>query len=357
MTADLRARYGTVLTLAAPERRYHLLCAVAAVAQIVTLRWTWDLWSNRSAPPNLPVVEMLSSVSWGPLLVVLCIATAVVPRWGGPAFGIALALACLGDQMRLQPGVLSVAVLMIAPAFGEGGRAIARWHLCSLWLWAGLHKMLSPGWNWLGASFIAESLGQPGWRELIAVMVPLSELVLGITAMWSRLWKVTGVGAVLLHVGVLVSLSPIFGDWNSSVWPWNATVAVAAPLLFLAQREGAEFPTRAIKAVAAVLLAYPALFYVGLVDAYISHNLYSANTASAKICGGGKCTGAVFDTWDELNVPFPPEPRLFRQTFHIVCDHGDVLVITGKRTRLTGKPSIYTETCAGQTNSLSRFPS
>jgi hypothetical protein len=331
MTADLRARYGTVLTLAAPERRYHLLCAVAAV-------------------------DVLSSVSWGPLLVVLCIATAVVPRWGGPAFGIALALACLGDQMRLQPGVLSVAVLMIAPAFGEGGRAIARWHLCSLWLWAGLHKMLSPGWNWLGASFIAESLGQPGWRELIAVMV-LSELVLGITAMWSRLWKVTGVGAVLLHVGVLVSLSPIFGDWNSSVWPWNATVAVAAPLLFLSQREGAEFPTRAIKAVAAVLLAYPALFYVGLVDAYISHNLYSANTASAMICGGGKCTGEVFDTWDELNVPFPPEPRLFRQTFHIVCDHGDVLGITGKRTRLTGKPSIYTETCTGQANSLSRFPS
>jgi hypothetical protein len=95
MTTKLRARSGTLLTLAATERRYHLVCAVAAVAQLVTLRWTWDLWSNRSAPPNLPVVEALSSVSWGPLLVVLCIATAVVPKWGGPAFGIALALASL----------------------------------------------------------------------------------------------------------------------------------------------------------------------------------------------------------------------------------------------------------------------
>jgi hypothetical protein len=189
---------------------------------------------------------------------------------------------------------------------------------------------------------------------LIAVMVPLSELVLGITAMWSRLWVVTGVGAVLLHVGVLVSLSPLFGDWNSSVWPWNATVAVAAPLLFLWQRGGAEFPSRPIMAVAAVLLAYPALFYFGAVDAYISHNLYSANTASAKICGGGKCSGAVFDMWDELNVPVPPEPRLFRQWFDIVCDPGDVLVITGKRTRLTGKPSIYTETCTA--GSPSRSP-
>lgn len=357
MAGTLRARSGSVLALAVPERRYHLVCAVAAVAQIVTLRWTWDLWSNRSTPPNLPVVEVLSSVSWGPLLVVLCLATAVLPRWGGPAFGIALALACLGDETRLQPGVLSVAVLMIAPAFSEGGRAIARWHLCSLWLWAGLHKMLSPGWNWQAAAFIAESLGQPGWRELIAVMVPLSEFVLGITAMWSRLWKVTGVGAPLLHVGVLVSLSPIFGDWNSSVWPWNATVAVAAPLLFLSQRAGAEFPSRAIMAVAAVLLAYPALFYVGVVDAYISHNLYTSNTATAKICRGGQCTRETFDTWDELNVPLPPEPRLFRRTFDIVCEHGDVLVITGKRTRLTGTPSISTEICTGKTNSPSRFPS
>jgi hypothetical protein len=345
MTTNLRARSGTLLTLAAPERRYHLLCAVAAVAQLVTLRWTWDLWSSRSSPPNLPLIEALSSVSWGPLLVVLCIATAMAPRWGGPAFGIALALACLGDQMRLQPGVLSVAVLMIAPAFGENGRAIARWHLCSLWLWAGLHKMLSPGWNSVGAVFMAESLGQPGWSELIAVMVPLSELVLGVTAMWSRLWMLTGVGAVLLHVGILVSLSPLFRDWNSSVWPWNATVAVAAPLLFLAQRENAELPSRPIMAVAAVLLAYPALFYVGVVDAYISHNLYTANTASARICGDGKCSGAEFDTMDELNVPAPPEPRLFRQTFDLICDSGDVLVITGKRTRLTGSPAISTEAC------------
>jgi hypothetical protein len=350
MTGTLRADSRVVLGLAAPERRYHLVCAVAAVAQILTLRWTWDLWSNRSAPPNLPVVEALSSVSWGPLLVVLCVVTALLPRWGGPAFGIALALACLGDQMRLQPGVLSIAVLMIAPAFGEGGRAIARWHLCSLWLWAGLHKMLSSGWKLFGASFIAESLGQPGLRELIAVVVPLSELAVGITAMWSRLWKVTAVGAVLLHVGILVSLSPIFGDWNSSVWPWNATVAVAAPLLFLAQREDAEFPSRAIMAVAAVLLAYPALFYAGVVDAYVSHNLYSGNTASASICRSGHCSREVFDTWDELNVPFPPEPRLFRQTFDLVCDDGDVLVISGKRTRLTGSPSTSTQTCTGQTN-------
>ncbi len=168
--------------MAPPERRDHLVCAVAAVAQIVTLRWTWDLWSKRSDPPNLPLAEWLSSFSWGPLLVLLCIATAVRPRWFGPAFGIVLVLACLGDQMRMQPGVVSLAVLMIAPAFGAGGRSIARWHLCSVWLWAGLHKMLSPGWAAGGATFIAESVGRPEWSTFVAVAVPLFEFGLGLTA-------------------------------------------------------------------------------------------------------------------------------------------------------------------------------
>ncbi len=52
-----------------------------------------------------------------------------------------------------------------------------------------------------------------------------------------------------------------------------------------------------------------------------------------------------FNTWDEVNVPFPPEPRLFRQAFHIVCDRGDVLEITERHTRINGTPSTQREDC------------
>lgn len=144
----------------------HIVCAVAALAQITTIRWTWDLWAERSSPPNLPLVDGLASIGWGPILVVLCVATLIRPRWGGPAFGGALLLACLGDQTRIQPGVISVAVLMIAPAYGDAGRAIARWHLCAMWLWAGLHKLLSPGWGDLGAQLIADSFGRSAPLDL-----------------------------------------------------------------------------------------------------------------------------------------------------------------------------------------------
>jgi hypothetical protein len=331
------------------QRRYHIVCAAAAVAQIVTVWLTWHLWAHRSAPPNLPLADWLSAIPWGWPLLVLCVLCAVRPRWGGPAFAVALLLACLGDQMRLQPEVLSIAVLMVAPAYGGNGRSIARWHLCSLWLWAGVHKFLSRGWAAAGggADFIVQAYGHPGWLWVVVIALPLCQIGLGVTALWPRLWKLTGVGAPLLHTGVLVTLSPLIADWNSAVLPWNAAVAVCAPLLFLSQRDAA-FPSRAVIGVAAVLLAYPALFYVKVMDAYPSHNLYSTNVATAKVCpnGGEKCSTKMFDTWDELNVPVPPEPRLYRQSFEKQCRPGDELVITGIQTWITGSPSEDRQTCS-----------
>jgi hypothetical protein len=85
-----------------------------------------------------------------------------------------------------------------------------------------------------------------------------------------------------------------------------------------------------------------------VMDAYPSHNLYSTNVATAKVCpnGGEKCSTKMFDTWDELNVPVPPEPRLYRQSFEKQCRPGDELVITGIQTWITGSPSEDRQTCS-----------
>lgn len=80
---------------------------------------------------------------------------------------------------------------------------------------------------------------------------------------------------------------------------------------------------------------YPALFYVGLMDAYLAHHLYSSSTRSASVCdAAGVCRDPFARAWDELNVPFPPEPRVFRRYFQQSCEQGDVLVIEPMQTRL-----------------------
>jgi hypothetical protein len=328
------------------ERRSYLLVTVASVCQIATLLWTWPLWSQRTGVPNLPAIEGLSGVNWGVVLVLGAVATILRPQFGGPTFCAIYVLAALGDQTRLQPEVVSLAILMTAPSFGQAGRAVARWHLGTMWCWSGVHKMLSLGWANGDAAFIAGSLHMSGQRPLLVVLLPVTEVAVGVLSFLPKLWKaVAGLGFAL-HMMIFLTLSPLFADWNSSVWPWNVGLAVAALLLYGGKPEPLV-PGRIIRVVAVVLAVYPALFYAGLVDAYVSHNLYSSNTASTQICltDTAACAPVEFRTWEALNVPFPPEPRLYEAWFDKVCAAGSVLQITGPPTRLTDPPTVTRHRC------------
>jgi hypothetical protein len=78
-----------------------------------------------------------------------------------------------------------------------------------------------------------------------------------------------------------------------------------------------------------MLMIAPAGFYLGLVDAYPAHHLYSAATARATVYCPAGCAPAqdVNATWFALGVPLPPEPRLFEATFQATCMPGDSLRI------------------------------
>ena len=141
--------------------------------------------------------------------------------------------------------------------------------------------------------------------------------------------------AVGLHVSGLVALVSI--RWNVSVWPWNVGLALAAPaFFFFDERHPAPRIPSAVIGVAFALV--PLGFYAGVVDAYVAHNLYTSNTATATICGPQlHCSNAEFRaTWTELDVPLPPEPRLYRALFERVCEPGEeTLLITPRQTRIT----------------------
>lgn len=322
---------------------------VAALALAATVLVTWDLWSPRPGPPVLPVVDLLGGWPWGPGLLVLCALAIWRPGLGAVACGVGLVGALLGDQVRWQPEVVSLGLLVVVLTLGEPGRAIGRWHLGTMWLWAGLHKALSLNWSLGGAAFIADSLHRPGLRWVIALAVPATEIGLGLASFVPRLWRLVRWGAVALHVGILITLSPRFADWNEAVWPWNAALAVVGWRLFRREDPAPDLvPNRVVGAVGLVLLATPALFYVGSIDAYFAHNLYSSNTPSATVCVvDGGCRVEDFDSVDELRVPFPPQPRLFRRAFDPSCAPDEVLVIIGRATRFDDPPSRTEHPCPG----------
>ncbi len=326
---------------------------VAAFAQVCTILVTWQLWQARTEPPNLPAIGGLAHLDWGlPILGAGAVAL-ISPRIGGPAHAAIFLLAVLGDQIRLQPECVSLGLLMAVLPFNTAGVTIARWHLVALWFWSGANKALSLGWEDSGAAFIAQSWHLPNAQSFVVFALPAMEMAVGLAALrWS--WRrFTAVGAAALHLGIFLTLSPWLADWNISVWPWNVGLAVVAPLVLWNWRPSspsntnrATISTRIIKPTAALLCLSPLLFYWGPVDTYLAHNLYTGNEATPQVCSPeGTCTGPPFSTWSDLNVPVPPEGRLYRAWFRRICEPGETLVVRSIRTRVTARQQATRTPC------------
>jgi hypothetical protein len=89
-------------------------------------------------------------------------------------------------------------------------------------------------------------------------------------------------------------------------------------------------------AAAGVLLVVPVGWYLGILDSYLTYQLYTGNTRTAEICApDGTCRTNEFDT-ASLNVPLPPEPRIYRSIFEKTCQPGETLVLHPRLTRVLG---------------------
>ena len=337
-------------------RARRLLRSVLVAAQAATVVITWPLWQARDEPPNLPALPGLPQLDLGLLVLGTLVLVLVRPRWGLPAHALVLVAAMALDQLRIQPELLSLALLLWATwPPGEGrpapaaGLLLARCHLVTLYLWAGAHKLLSADYVDSASRFWTRSLPglDEGLARTLALGVALFEVALALLVAWpaSRRWA--GWVAGLMHLGIFLSLSPLGRGRNEAVWPWNLALAVAAPVLISTWTAGWRAELRASRPAATLLalllLLSPALYYAGRLDAYFSWCLYSVNVPVAvmvraeqqrRLDAAGETRLRLPDlnaATRDLHVPFPPAHRLFLQYFARVGRPGDALHVYDPR--------------------------
>jgi hypothetical protein len=129
--------------------------------QAATIVITWPLWRVHETSPMLPALP-LPALPLGPALLV-SLALVLVRATGGTVLHSALLVyAMLIDQTRIQPEIVSLAVLLWGTFPSPDAKLVGRTHLIALWSRAGLSKLLSP-----------EFLVTAGYGPL-AVLVPRS---------------------------------------------------------------------------------------------------------------------------------------------------------------------------------------
>jgi uncharacterized membrane protein YphA (DoxX/SURF4 family) len=288
--------------------------------------------------PAVPVPDVDLGL---PLLVSLGL-TLVKPLLGLSSHTALLLYAVATDQTRLQPEVVSLTFLLWGTVSHPAATLLARVHLVSMWIFAGANKLLSPPFlngssQWMMSGLIptADSFV----LQYAGYFIATAELSVGLLAVWPRTRLLAAGLAFGLHVAILKVLSPWGHNWNESVWPWNVALALSG-LFYIAPWKESLWRSlaschRLALAAALVVLLGPIGFYLGMVDAYHAHHLYTSNTPQTLWCtGSGACVRGreSLETFRAFHVPLPPEHRLFEAYFNQACQSGDRLTISDPRT-------------------------
>ncbi|KAA5541953.1 hypothetical protein FYK55_16545 [Roseiconus nitratireducens] len=298
-----------------------------AACQFATVWITWALWQTRSDPPNLPTFD-LPPWSFGWWIVGSLVWVCVRPRSGLAVHWFLLVIAALFDQTRLQPQFFGLALLMTACVW-PAGLAVARWFLASTWLWAGLHKLLSPDWFGFASHWLVERMGidDPDALYLpFALTVAIVELAVGVMACVRPRWA--AIACIPMHLGIILMLSPLLAAWNASVIPWNLAMAVIGSWI-LWSSAGRWILGRWEPLLIAAWMATPLGFFVGWIDHGFAGVLYSDSVPRGLITRHDGLREIV--GWGAIGVPFPNERRTLRMYFERSARPGEKLHIADPR--------------------------
>ena len=280
----------------------------------------------------------------GPVLLGSLGLALMAPRLGVAIHAVALGLAMVLDQSRMQPECVSLALLMVGTLDSSTCALIARAHLVALWSFAGFHKLVSARY-YLGTVPRMFSglvgLGSP-WPlvfDLVRAGIALAEMGLGVLAAAPRTRRVAAVGACAVHLSIAAYLA-LRARVNAAVWPWNVALALSGVHFLWGWRSSPAEDLRAATrwarlAVAGILLS-PVGFYAGYVDAYLAHCLYSRNVPRASIVSTDGISRRI-DAYAAVGVPLPPTHRLFLAYFARAGRPGERLIVEDSRWWLGGK--------------------
>lgn len=339
--------------------RLRLIRIVLSIAMIMGLVITYKLWltGGRMFPhtPILPFLPQLpypvDIILFGAVIVILLlIAYGYIARKLIAIFCILFAILMLFDQNRWQPWAYQYFWMMFVLAFVNWSDPnpirqkntinALRLIICGIYLYSGLQKLnpkfFDETYPWL-LEPLQDVLSEGGEQFLLKLgyAFPAIEIFMGIGLFFRKTRKAAIILAVIMHLLILLDMSPLGHNYNHVIWPWNIAMILFVILLFNdtapfgSYKHSLRYPQ-----VLVILLLFwimPFLSFFNLWDSYLSASLYSGNTSSGVIYisdkvkedlpqeiqqyvkGSHDQNQLAIKYWSmmELGVPGYPERRLF----------------------------------------------
>jgi hypothetical protein len=278
------------------------LRVLLAVGFLASIAITYPLWlTERPFPlipvdPGIPIFPFPLDLGALLLLVTLLAVSIFIPS-GMVAVSIigVVALLWAQDQNRIHPwgyffvlGFGALADLWIKPREQKRPSetvTLLQFIVVTIYAWTGLQKLRVTYFTEVVPLLISSFSSPPPIASVyLFYATPFIEVALALGLLFYRTRRLSVIGLVLLHVGILVMVSPWGRNENFSIVPWNITMACVVILLFWRSKttlRAIVLPrwtrTRIIFVQLCVVL--PLLGYFGLWNPYLSFSVYSGASA------------------------------------------------------------------------------
>lgn len=295
-----------------------------AVFLLLLIAVTYRLWCPHSDIPAIPLFgigRLPIFVQWIPVsvLVIATLSVAIFPVRLRPLWWLvwlALVAAFLLDQHRLQPWAYQSAIY--ATVFASMNPVAARrWLIplaASVYIYSAAGKFDFQFVHTVGHDFVTNVAAWFGanpddvdheFRARLALILPASELTIGLALLWRRARPIAGIFAIAMHISLVAVLGPWAMNHSNGVVVWNLLLIAQAWILFVhpgwppsveSEQNDLAAADRSMKSersprvgtalasiVVAVAIVAPLFERAGYWDHWLSWALYSPHTSRAEV--------------------------------------------------------------------------
>jgi hypothetical protein len=284
-----------------------------AAAGLALFAATWKLWTPQSEFPQIPLFAWCrwfpTPIDW--IASAAMLASLVRALWRPDctgawiAFSVALSLSLLGDQHRLQPWAWQLLWISAwwACSRGNNGRLLI-WMTVGIYFWSAVSKLdtmffESHGQTFVAALFQVFGIQVTGWpagvRWWLAALLPVSELLIAVGLLWPKSRRLASIGAIGLHVGLLLALGPLGLNHRLGVLIWNIAFIGHNGLLFGRSGPGSAFASAELvrplgrlenvvwTTIVSAVCLWPATERWGLCDRWLAWSVYSGRGEQVRV--------------------------------------------------------------------------
>ena len=288
------------------ESKTKLIIRITCAFWIFTKLFSYKVWHTDRLFPVIPPFEFLDNIPNSVHLALFFIALGGIALVGiFPKSKVILVatiavelFSCLLDQLRWQPWEYQYLLTFLFFFFYHKNQKqflnYFSFLIVATYFFSGLHKLnggfLYTVWEkMILIRFIGFELNQI--QNIIVhyagLALPIFEILAALGLLFSKNKRLFALLLIIMHIFILIFLSPIGINYNSIVWPWNALMIFYLIILFCHNSATISFRNLLSgynKIPFAIIAILPLLSFFELYDNYLSFNLYSGKLNSFRIC-------------------------------------------------------------------------